>query len=121
MSAFKSDEIYGVYDLVDMESFDGDQRTSERAIDGVFVFRRDHKLSVFSASNEMTLAYTGRFLIKDQTLMIEIIACSNRAMERTTVARTILALDSEKLILEANSVKNPGLRSIITWKKTISL
>jgi hypothetical protein len=115
------DEIYGIYDLTNMETFDGDKRTSEEALGGVFVFRRDHKLSVFSASNEMTMSYTGKFQVKDQTLLIETIACSNRENEGKTLARSILGFDGETLILEARSSNSPGLRSVITWKKVVSL
>lgn len=117
---FNVDNLFGIYELAKIESFENGQKTNEVANAGMFVFTRDKKLSVVSGSNEWVMAYTGSFEVKDDLIEIQVKSCVVREMEGTTITRKILVLDGKSLMLDASG-SNKTKKTEISWKKTISL
>jgi hypothetical protein len=116
----KYENFPGVYELESILTDREGVEVPEKSQFGMFTFTRDLKLSVVSASDIMVMAYAGTYTIQDEILKIFIKSSVYRDMENTEVQRMIKFFDGKKLILEAVGKKS-GLRSILTWSKTVSL
>lgn len=113
------ENIYGVFELVSIQTYENGNQTSDKAKSGLFTFMRNDFLSVVSGSDEWVMAYTGSFDIVEDVLLIKVMSCVVREMEATTIKRRIVKLNEKDLILE--SLGSDGKRSLITWKKMASL
>jgi len=112
--------IYGVYELISIDSFINDQKTDETAKAGLFTFTRDKKVSVVNSSNDWIMSYVGSFEISKDQLLIQIKACVVKEMENTRISRKIVLLDQDQLIVDASG-KDPSRRAEIKWKKIAQL
>lgn len=117
---YREELLFGIYELSKIECFEKGKPTSEIANAGMFVFTRDHKLSVVSGSSEWVMAYTGTFELKGEMISIRVKSCVVREMEGTTITRKILAMDGESLVLDASG-SNIDKRTEISWRKIQSL
>ncbi len=113
---FDENLLFGIYELTQIHAVKDGQQTTERANAGMFVFTRDHKLSVVSGSNEWVMAYAGAFEIKDDMLFIHVKSCVVRELEGTTISRRILKLDGKNLVLDASG-SNSTKKTEISWRK----
>ncbi len=118
---FDIEQLYGIYEMTNLEAYENDQRTNERHNSGIFVFTRDHRLSVVSGSNEWVMAYCGSFEVKDDSLIINVEACNVREREGGIITRKIHTLDGTWLTLGYTKPNIPGSHTEITWKKKVSL
>ena len=114
------ENLYGIYELESLETHKAGILSDDKATSGMFVFTRDHKLSVVSGSTEWVMAYTGTFEIKENQLVIHTGACVLREREGTTMQRTILKLDGKHLVLVAENTAKQE-KSVLMWRKTIAL
>ena len=114
------DHLFGIYELAKIEAVRDGKPTSEKANSGMFVFTREHKLSVVSGSNEWVMAYTGSFELIEDRLLIHVKSCVVHELEGTTITRKILALDGRNLVLDASG-SSSDKKTTISWIKTHSL
>ncbi|MCB0394475.1 MAG: hypothetical protein KDD25_07940 [Bdellovibrionales bacterium] len=113
-------EIYGIYELTEIESYEDGKRTSERANAGMVTFTRKNQMSVVSGSNEWVMAYFGNFRIQGDSLNIDVKSCVVRELEGKTITRKILRLGPETLVIESGSTVSDKTAKL-TWKKTFAL
>ena len=111
-----SNLLYGIYDLVSTQSFENGVQTATRATSGMFVFRRDQRLSVVSGATDWVMAYTGSFKVEGDILQIQVDSCVVKELEGTQIIRKIEKLDGQTLVLSMEK-KNEGKRTVIEWKK----
>ena len=114
------EHLYGIHELKEIKTYVNGVQTKDKAKSGMFVFTRDHRLSVVSGSDEMVIAYTGTFEVKESTLFIRAESCSIREWEGVTIAREIIKLDPDSVIFGVAS-PDGSMRSELSWKKKISL
>ena len=119
-----NEDLFGIWELVKIETYQNDTLSDGHATSGMFVFTRDHQLSVVSGSKDWVMSYCGSFNItrnhNTPTLVIHVEASNAREIEGTDITRKIVQLDQNLLVLDAIG-KTTGKRSLITWKKRVSL
>lgn len=119
-----NEDLFGIWELVKIETYQNDTLSDGHATSGMFVFTRDHQLSVVSGSKDWVMSYCGSFNITQDhntpTLVIHVEASNERENEGTDITRKIVQLDQNLLVLDAIG-KTTGKRSLITWKKRVSL
>lgn len=113
---FDQELLFGIYKLKEISSVIDSVPTAEKANDGMFVFTREGELSVVSGSNEWVMAYTGKYRIEDDLLLIDVKACVVREFEGKTIQRRILKLDGKNLVLDAGG-SNSSKKTHLTWVK----
>lgn len=117
---FNKELLYGIFDLVKIETVvDGGPVQEAKGI-GMVTFRRDSNVSAVSGAPMGVMAYTGKFDIKEDQLVVQVESCVVKEWVGTPIARKILNLDSEKLVIEVGS-PDGKICSKLYWNKAVKL
>ncbi|AZZ36920.1 hypothetical protein CIK05_08995 [Bdellovibrio sp. qaytius] len=112
--------LYGIFDSVKSETTVNNGPVTESAAVGMVTFRRDGQISTVSGTPQGVMAYTGKFDLKDDQLIVQLTSCVVKEWVGTSISRKILSLDNETMVLEVTS-PDGSICSKLTWKRAVKL